>query len=283
MGEGFAWMRMNEDGFNNTFNLGDVDHVDILLMGSSHMEAVNVSKDTNTGYLLNNEGNLDLVTYNIGMSGHTIYQCVSNLNNAVKYYDPTEFIVIETDRVLLDEDKMNEVIEGTFPIISSHDRGLIYKVQKYVPCFLPLYRELGNWIAVNNNDKTTFVSGEELEREGSEEYETILCSFFDKIVDSAEGRKVIILYQHETPLDNDGVLKPENIDGLDVFQAECYEHNIELIDMFDDFCKEFENNHTFAHGFTNTEVGVGHLNVTGHRLVANRLETVIKELGDGAK
>ncbi len=283
MGEGVAWVRVNADGFNNRFNLADVDHVDILLMGSSHMEAVNVSKDTNTGYLLNNHGNLGLITYNIGMSGHTIYQCVSNLNDAVKYYDPAKFIVIETDRVLLDKGKMNEVVEETFPTISSHDSGLIYKIQKYVPCFLPLYRELDNWIAVTNNDAATSVPGEKLECENYEEYKTILCSFFDKIAASTEGRKVIILYQHEISLDDDGVPKLENVDGLDVFRAECYEHNIEFIDMFDDFYKEFENNHIFAHGFTNTEVGVGHLNMTGHRLVADRLETVIKELEDGAE
>lgn len=48
--EGMAWFRMDDNGFNNV-DAEDGD-LDILLMGSSHMEAVQVDPTENTAYLL---------------------------------------------------------------------------------------------------------------------------------------------------------------------------------------------------------------------------------------
>lgn len=139
MTEGFSWLRMNGDGFNNSFEIAESKNMDILLVGSSHMEAVNVAKNRNVGFLLN-ESFEELTTYNIGVSGHTIYQCVNNLPNAISYYNPEKYIIIETE-------KMRSALENKMEHLSSHDSGLMYTVQKYIPCFLPLYRELGNWMS----------------------------------------------------------------------------------------------------------------------------------------
>ena len=49
MTEGFSWFRMDENGFNNKTI---PDKVDILLMGSSHMEAVNVTQSDTTSSVL---------------------------------------------------------------------------------------------------------------------------------------------------------------------------------------------------------------------------------------
>ena len=42
--EGFAMGRTNSDGFNNLFDYAPGDPIDILLMGSSHMEGFNVAQ-----------------------------------------------------------------------------------------------------------------------------------------------------------------------------------------------------------------------------------------------
>ncbi len=89
MTEGYSWIFYDKNGFNNLndedFNLHPVD---ILLMGSSHMDAYNIGKNENLGALLN----IMLPnyrTYNIGMSGHEIYNCVQNLKKTVDYFNPT--------------------------------------------------------------------------------------------------------------------------------------------------------------------------------------------------
>lgn len=70
--EGYAWVTLDEDGFNNYLIS---DSIDVLLMGSSHMEAFNIKQDENVGALLS-ETIKDKNIYNIGVSGHTIYTCV---------------------------------------------------------------------------------------------------------------------------------------------------------------------------------------------------------------
>ena len=51
--EGFAWGVTNNDGFNNLRDYTPGERIDILLMGSSHMEGFNVAQDENAGAVLN--------------------------------------------------------------------------------------------------------------------------------------------------------------------------------------------------------------------------------------
>lgn len=279
MSEGWSWFRFDSEGFNNSFDIAPDERIDILLMGSSHMEAVNVSKNANAGYLLN-EYLPDMRTYNIGISGHDIYRCAGNLESAVKYYDPSKYVVIETDRVMLDQNMMSAVIEGAITPIPSHDSGVVYGVQKYVPCVLPLYRSLDNW-------KNSGESGEiEMEYDSvlncpDEQYEELLDRFVSLISDSADGRKVIIVYHPETFLDDDGNMLCENDEYVQLFDEVCRHNGVMFVDMYDDFNDIYESDHVLAHGFSNTAIGNGHLNEVGHELMAKRLAACIEELEHG--
>lgn len=121
MTERFSWLRMDANGFNNV-SAHMENGIDILLMGSSHMEAVNIDPNENTGYLLK-EMLPDKVTYNIGISGHTIYTCVQNLRDALNEYDPSDYVIIETNTIYMDEESVNAVISDTYPEIPSYDSG----------------------------------------------------------------------------------------------------------------------------------------------------------------
>ena len=279
MREGFSWLYMNEDGFNNQFNAEGDSNIDILLMGSSHMEAVNIGSDKNVGYLLNS-GLSEYTIYNIGMSGHDIYHCVNNLKKAVDYYNPTEYVIIETDELVLDQDQIMSVINGDYPIIPSYDHGMMYTVQKMIPCFQPIYREIINWknasanmIQVDDKGDTSSVT---------DEYYGVLSDFLSFIDDSAEGRKVILVYHPRIRIDDKDFAISENDADTERFNELCRDHQIEFVDMTDDFISEYVLYHNMPHGFSNTAVGVGHLNETGHRLMANRLCKVVKRL-DGTE
>ena len=84
MKEGFSWIRTDTNGYNN---VSIPNQIDILLMGSSHMEAVQVAQNENTAEVLN-KILPELNTYNIGISGHTIYRCVDNALEAIRYFKP---------------------------------------------------------------------------------------------------------------------------------------------------------------------------------------------------
>lgn len=277
MTEGFSWMRMDENGFNNLSILEDID---ILLMGSSQMEATNVPQDANTAALLN-EILTDIDIYNIGTSGHTIYNCVSNMEDAVDAYSPSKYIVLETDRVKLETSEMQKVIAGEYPQIKSYDSGIIYWIQKYVPAIKNIYKGIESWIAADCNS-----IGETLEAKAAvteepayadfrdDGYTDVLNAFLAKAAVSSKqsGANLVIFYQPSTEIDEDGRFVTD-WDGsyTDLFRTACEDNGILFIDMTEEFRKLYEEEHILAHGFINTAVGKGHLNRYGHEAIAERL------------
>ena len=276
MTEGVFFHYVDERGFNNQ-QVFDESETDILLMGSSHMEAFQVPVDANVGSLLNDKMS-GLSVYNIGISGHTIYRCIDNLANAVSVYNNTKYIIIETDRVALDVTKMNEVIQANAEAIKSYDNGMIYYIQRYVPAVKWIYQQAKEWVNVSISTKAML---EVPKSNVSESYEEILEDFL--LMASKAGlqnkSKIIIFYQPPTEIDSKGSFcnTTDNY-YLKTFEAACAKNNIIFVDMTQDFIQLYNKQHILAHGFSNSAVGVGHLNRYGHEVIANRLALIINNL-----
>lgn len=107
MEEGIAWNKIDAYGNNNkrTYDL-----VDILMMGGSNIEAIHLSKKDNVTYLLD-EDLKDYNVYSIGQSGHDIYTCVQNLENACEKYTP-KYVVMDISKEKLDIESMKMVLGG---------------------------------------------------------------------------------------------------------------------------------------------------------------------------
>lgn len=268
--EGFAWITFDEDGFNN---YSIPNNVDILLMGSSHMEAVNVGKNENAGALLN-EILIDKNLYNIGMSGHTIYTCVQNIHDAVSCYSPSDYVILETDRISLNKEDMLSVVDNEYPEIPSHDSGIVYLLQKKLPVVKALYKALDDWRSADNRS----VASTPVPKEFGSEYADILNQFLSKAASgvSSSGSKLIIFYHPSTEIDGNGnMINTTDQDALSAFQEACANNGIIFVDMTPDFERMYEEEHILAHGFINTAVGTGHLNKYGHKAIAERLAEVI--------
>lgn len=269
MDEGFAWLRMDENGYNNALLSGGKE--DILLMGSSHMEAVNVASDENAGYLLN-KLLPEYYTYNIGMSGHTIYNCFNNLESVARQY-PSEWVVMETDRVELEVDKMRAVINGEFPHIKSYDSGILYYLQKYVPGMKVVYNRITDWICMEEtsekiSDKDTLPDYR---------YINILAEFLSSGVEKLnEGQRLLIVYQPRTEIDENGEYVSTADDKYsEIFRQQCEIYDIEFINLSRNFEELYLSEHILAHGFYNSAVGEGHMNVAGHKVFAEQVAQVI--------
>lgn len=302
--EGFAWLKMDEDGFNN---YSIPDNIDILLMGSSHMEAVNLPKDENVGYYL---GELlhDKNIYNIGTSGHTIYTCVQNIKYAADYYRPSDYIVLETDTVSMDVDSMSEVVAETYPEIPSYDSGIVYMVQKKLPVAKSLFKALEDWRAVEsgnedsdegwfsvdkadntevNNGDFGDVDADSAGADGNSVYRQALEQFMSKAaLDSktASGAKLIIFYHPTTSINDMGeFVTTTNPKELAAFEEACEKNGIIFVDMTADFERLYTKEHILAHGFANTAVGYGHLNKYGHRTIATKLSEIMEGENNGIK
>lgn len=272
MTEGFSWLKMDGSGFNNAdFGDSGSKQLDILLMGSSHMEAVEVASDENTGYLLNKLAP-NYRTYNIGVSGHTIYTCVNNMQSAVKEYTPNQYVILETSTVELDVEKMLQVIDGEYTHTQSYDSGILYLLQKYIPATKNIYKAIDEWRGSTVDDDTKEDTGTTLNKSNVQAlYYNTLISFLQKAYSDSNG-KLVIFYQPNTQIDETGSLADNNDrEYRDLFASACDTVGINYIDMTDDFRNLYEDEHILAHGFTNTAVGVGHLNKYGHQVIAERL------------
>lgn len=284
MTEGFSWLRMDASGFNNEKDLADLGGVDILIMGSSHMEAVNVGRAENAGALLN-AMLPEYKTYNIGISGHTFYHCVNNLEDALSFYQPTKYVVIETDRIALDPAMMESVINGGFAHIASYDSGWMYTVQKAVPAVLPVYRQLENWRAASARQPADTIAaasaGEGDSGASGEEYREVLDRFMGEIKRLCGDREVLVLYHPQTRIDAAGNFIAGDPATADVFRSACENNGLHFIDMEADFKALYEEKYILAHGFINTEVGAGHLNRYGHKVIADKIMNTIQEIDNG--
>ena len=147
MEEGYACITMDENGYNN---LQCFDSIDILLMGSSHMEAIQINTEDIVASKLNEL--LPYNTYNIGISGHYLPQCVSNLKSAIEVFKPQKYIVIETASVLPNIDEMNDVINGKLAPVGGPDSGIKGLIQ-YVPAAKPILNQVLEW--ANSSSKNS--------------------------------------------------------------------------------------------------------------------------------
>lgn len=274
--EGFAYGVTDSNGFNNlkTFEKGDID---VLVMGSSHMEAFNVSQHKNTVTLLNNkfrDANIDMNAYNIGISGHVLVRCLNNAEKAIDEFMPKKYLVIETSSVAPDITLMEDVLAGTLKPIQSHNSGIVGKLQKF-PFLRRTYNQLEN--LMKNSD------GKEPETDAiqaGEECYILLDKLLEKVVSKCDkkGIKLVILYQNALNINKSGeVLSQDNTNDIENFKSICEKHNATFVDMYEDFKQNYIQTANLPHGFSNSRIGRGHLNETGHSIIADRLLNIVCE------
>lgn len=265
MTEGFSWFHMDSNGFNN---LSVPENVDVLIMGSSHMEAINVNPSETTTSLLS-KIIPEYAIYNIGISGHEIYQCSKNLKSAINAYSPSKYVIIETDRVSLDNNMMRMVLNEELTTIPSYNNGVLVWIQKYCPAIKTMYKHINDW---RNMENTTLE-----EQETMMDYQ-LLTSFLHKMkTECGDAIKLIIFFHPSTSITSEGVIVRTNNNDIEQFAESCIKNDIVFLDLSQPIYNLYDEKCVLAHGFINTSVGIGHLNSYGHQIIAENLAKYIME------
>jgi hypothetical protein len=287
--EGFSHGSYDENGYNNSGTMTS-DNVDVLLMGSSQMNAYNVLQEYSTGYRLNSllsESYLGYTLYNIGIEGHDFYICSDNLDDAIKEYKPNKYVIMETRISELSIESMKSVLDNARQRTSAYDTGIIHYLQR-IPYFRLFYRQIRdigllNITKVVQNNNTEINDEVQSSNNVNDEYEVVLDDYIQMLENKADEAaiKLIVFYIPPVEIQNDGTVKyGDNEYAIDLFSIVCQKHNIEFLDLSDDFSQYYNENFKLVYGFSNTEAGVGHLNKYGHELVAERLYETILEIED---
>lgn len=279
--EGFAWGRTNNDGFVNSFDYTKGMPIDVLIMGSSQMEAFQVNMDESTSAKLN-----DLLgektVYNIGISGQSLLSCVQGLESALQKYSPRKFVILETSRLSFSPKDLDDVLNGTYTRIPPHTGTLVSLLQKNQYLRL-LYAQVNNYskrssgdIDEDNNssnDKTT-LTDDNVILTGS------MLKMIAKTVSSYNGVRAIICFHPNLSVNSENDLVIDrNDNSVEIFKKLCENNGVIFLDMSEKFKHEFSENHILPYGFPNTTIGKGHLNNNGHTMIAEELYKIIREVG----
>lgn len=275
MTEGIAWMEMDENGYNNA---AVPEKISVLMMGSSHTEALNVMQNENaSAYLsemLRENGMADGV-YNIGMSSHTLVRNMANFARALSEFDPSDYVVMETADVIMWTASLYEAMEDRMeplPATGIDMPGLITDR----PLLRTLYRQYMNLTGEEHQE----LYADYIPEDTMARYEEVLTQTFIMLKNEADARGVelIVYYHPHLTLNFDGSVTPATqAQCLEAFARSCEAAEVEFIDMTDIFVAEYVENDILPHGFNNTPAGTGHLNPEGHRMIAEEIFRVICE------
>lgn len=283
--EGRTTLQLDANGFNNMYysDFGrDLTDVDVLVLGSSHIEAHQVLKDENWVYLMNSRfasNNDGCSFYSCGCGGYFLSAIVSRYESALKRFAPRKYAILELMEV---------------PTIEAINDGLenprSYKIQKRSRLRIILGESGGVWGAgqyynMNKMRKTqnSKKNGEfektdqHLQGELKEAWKRLAKWIAE--VSREQGVKPIILCHKSANIAKDGsYVSRYNIDEMAAFRAICEQEGIVFVDATERFREEYEKNDVWAYGFCNAGIVSGHLNRDGHRMVADVLEEKIREL-----
>lgn len=287
MTEGISFGRFDALGYNNRTVIADPD---IILLGSSHMEAANVMPDENIGAILNRELDGKYSAYNLGISGHTLVKVCRYLPANLKLYDTAPRItVIETDSVRLTTTDVDSVFDGSVDYTKSYDTGILGILQR-IPFLRQLYRQTvgGLWDLLTPPRQTAAADSGETEsvKEVVPSADYDACDRLLRYLSSLEKEyktQIIIFYHPQEKLMPDGTITYRFGEAAAVFARAAAGNGITFVDMTEPFHKMYTEEHHVAHGFATGEIGVGHLNAYGHEAVAEALLPVILESMEDAE
>lgn len=273
MTEGINWMRMDANGFNNLS--ADTKDIDILLMGGSHMEAVQFPTERNAGSLLNLL-QPDYKTYNIGMSGHQLDTCLDNLEAAVDEFEPSQWLVVHSGDISMTAEKLRSVADGLLAEIPSYDSGIVYHLQK-IPAIKVIYKQLME--KISNDRLRSGASAAEVSEmpDYTEEKALLIQVLAEKAAYCAERNiQLVIAYTPPTAVGTTGeMVRTDDVLWIRAFEEVCQTTGVVFIDCFDALKECYDASYEVPYGFNNATMGAGHLNEVGHRVLAEQISEMI--------
>ena len=217
MTEGMAWGRFDANGYNN---LKVIEKPDILLLGSSHMEATNVMQNKSVVTLLNDKLNGKYTVYNMGISGHNFYKVCQYLpTNLELYENNSKMVIIETSSININQESVDSVLNHTVSYKKSYSTGLIGMLQR-VPFFRTIYHQVHSGLLKKFMNAKSDIIEEDSEENlvaadiNVSEQTYIDLFFYLENLEKDYGVQIVIFYHPIENLNVDGTLMKKNLKNL---------------------------------------------------------------------
>lgn len=276
--EGYGIARVDESGYLNPTGVLREGH--ILCMGSSHTQGTEVAPEKKYTALLNahfTEGAEKLAAYNISCYGNFLPSLIRHFPMAVKAFPDASVMVMELSRLDFTDEQLEDAMQPvSFGEIQSVPKqketlGIPGKLKIFLKEYLPLLNLIKTKMETAAEAKETEA---DLQEELSPE---VIHTAIRKIRSEFDGH-IVVVYHPPVEIQTDGTISLRYDVPFDAFRDACAENDIILVDMGPVFLDNYEQEQTLPYGFANTVPGTGHLNTTGHRLIAEALIEVIGEV-----
>lgn len=281
--EGIAFGRFDGNGFNN---IQVIDDPDVLILGSSHMEAVNLMQSQTATTVFNRLQSV-FKAYNQGISGHDLYKTAQYLPRTLEIMGKApSYVVIETSSVVLEENAVFNVLNHSVQYSESNTNGLLAFLQKS-PFLRCIYHSLVGGLLnrlvpeLNKNDYAeTKAKDFDDDHINLNSYDLFFRYLQDVV--SQYDTKLIIVYHPTGFFSKEGTLQYEEDEFADLFAEYAAIHDVSFINLKEDFLSMFYSEHHVAHGFSTGKLEYGHLNKFGHYAFAIALVREIQFLENEA-
>ena len=278
MTEGYGWGRIDNIGYSNRADY-DPSLKTITFIGSSQIQAIQVPQDKNmvslTQELLqgDQDPNNDFQCLNLGVSGHFFNITASNYEYFVEHFDNVDYVIMEISSLDYSAAELDEILAGDYHS-SVGERSVLYRTMQKIPYLRLLAKQ---WQDVSKNNTSTKLTDTPLSNENR--YEK-LDAIIQKLANlsNEHGIKLIILYHQPFSVNPDETIsfdKDTEMEGY-LFKS-CEANNIPIINMNQPMIDQYQKCHEFSYGFSNTYFGWGHLNETGHALIAQNIYNEIAQ------
>lgn len=286
--EGVGFGKTDNLGYNNAY-YNDCLDPDIVFIGSSHLEALQVPQDANCVYILNQMLNEDkeednnFKCINLGVSGHSFEVSASNFKYVADKFSDAKYIFIETSNVEFSPEVLDDVIAGKFhtPI---EKKGFIAGTAQKIPFIRLMHKKFNE--SATAKGTTVAPATDNL----SQKAEPDMNLYIEKMniilggiseISTEKGVEPVILLHESFWEDKDGnIVTDMDKTYKDAFMKSCADSGIKVIDVSPDFVSAYRENFELSYGFSNSAPGEGHLNKTGHRIMAETIYRKINEMED---
>ena len=284
--EGVGFGKTDNLGYNNAYYNECLDP-DIVFIGSSHLEALQVPQDANCVYILNKMFDEDKEEYNnfkcinLGVSGHSFEVLASNFKYVADKFSDAKYILIETSNVEFSSEVLDDVIAGKFhtPI---EKKGFIAETAQKIPFIRLMYKKFNESATAKGATVAPATDSRSQKADPDmniyiEKMNIILGGISE--ISTEKGVKPMVLLHESFWEDKDGnIVTNMNNTYKDAFMKCCADNGIKVIDASLDFVSAYKENFEFSYGFSNGAPGEGHLNKTGHRIMAETIYRKINEM-----
>ena len=273
--EGYGVSRVDGNGFINPE--GTLADRYVLMMGSSHTQGLEVWPQYRYAELVNHsvsDGTGTLAAYNIGCQGDYLPTQIRHFRAALEAFPNADTVIIEILSTDYSPLEIHEAMtQGHYLPENSADGfrtgGITFKLKTVLKEKLPL-------LALLKTNAQTLRAQAAEETEDPHDYETELNAALSLIRSQFDG-PIAFVYHPSTEIRPDGSMELGYSDTWDIFCQVCEKNGIDVIDTGPRFARLYETEWKLPYGFANTTPGSGHLNVAGHKILAEEIISYLEE------